>query len=291
MLRKLNIASVLLSVMTIAVLSSFSSVLAAMRPTATPTPLSVPTTGPGSTPRPKIQRPNPTTAQETLRPGNDPRNQAPTVGTGGSPGGPTGRVVSPDASAQTERADWDGKVQGKLIATAVNVRFSSSADYDNFAAGKLPVNILLKNLRSGASIRSNGEELVRSFTPSRDKSEITIFVVIDNLGAPLGDWERCLDTRLSAENGPDGNGVNVTLTYDGCGSSSSSGNGLLAQRSGQPVRGINVNNPKNRGGDLSISAGPNQIVTREAAARLGHGPNETVFLSGKGTGSTKAQGF
>ena len=27
---------------------------------------------------------------QTLRPGNDPRNQAPTVGTGGSPGGPTG---------------------------------------------------------------------------------------------------------------------------------------------------------------------------------------------------------
>lgn len=30
--------------------------------------------------------------QATLRPGNDPRNQAPTVGTGGSPGGPTGRM-------------------------------------------------------------------------------------------------------------------------------------------------------------------------------------------------------
>src|ERR671927_1376998 len=27
---------------------------------------------------------------QTLRPGNDPRNQAPTVGTGGPPGGPTG---------------------------------------------------------------------------------------------------------------------------------------------------------------------------------------------------------
>src|SRR5438067_7718918 len=27
---------------------------------------------------------------QTLRPGNDPRNQAPTVGTGGTPGGPTG---------------------------------------------------------------------------------------------------------------------------------------------------------------------------------------------------------
>src|SRR3569623_1131726 len=27
---------------------------------------------------------------QTLRPGSDPRNQAPTVGTGGTPGGPTG---------------------------------------------------------------------------------------------------------------------------------------------------------------------------------------------------------
>jgi hypothetical protein len=35
---------------------------------------------------------NPSKPAETLRPGNDPRNQAPTVGTGGAPGGPTGRM-------------------------------------------------------------------------------------------------------------------------------------------------------------------------------------------------------
>jgi hypothetical protein len=34
----------------------------------------------------------PRPAQETLKPGSDPRNQAPTVGTGGAPGGPTGRM-------------------------------------------------------------------------------------------------------------------------------------------------------------------------------------------------------
>ena len=34
-----------------------------------------------------------TKPSNTLRPGNDPRNQAPTVGTGGPPGGPTGKVV------------------------------------------------------------------------------------------------------------------------------------------------------------------------------------------------------
>ncbi|MDX6613341.1 MAG: hypothetical protein QOD75_2527 [Blastocatellia bacterium] len=35
-----------------------------------------------------------TMPNNTLRPGNDPRNQAPTVGTGGTPGGPTGLLVS-----------------------------------------------------------------------------------------------------------------------------------------------------------------------------------------------------
>src|SRR3982751_3977568 len=35
---------------------------------------------------------------QTLRPGNDPRNQAPTVGTGGPPGGPTGLFTIYDGS-------------------------------------------------------------------------------------------------------------------------------------------------------------------------------------------------
>ena len=37
---------------------------------------------------------------QTLRPGNDPRNQAPTVGTGGTPGGPTGLFTIYDGDTQ-----------------------------------------------------------------------------------------------------------------------------------------------------------------------------------------------
>ena len=42
---------------------------------------------------------------QTLRPGNDPRNQAPTVGTGGTPGGPTGLITIYDGDT-LRRGEW-----------------------------------------------------------------------------------------------------------------------------------------------------------------------------------------
>jgi hypothetical protein len=44
----------------------------------------------------------------------------------------------------------DGKVQGRVLVTLVTVTFDSTEDFDNFAAGKLKLNLILKNMLSGS---------------------------------------------------------------------------------------------------------------------------------------------
>ena len=79
-----------------------------------------------------------TTAQ-TLRPGNDPRNQAPTVGTGGTPGGPTGLFTIYDGdtlrkgeftfSVAYSNYDRDpGNVDFSVIPLSVNVGLSDHVE-------------------------------------------------------------------------------------------------------------------------------------------------------------------
>ncbi|HEV2884760.1 MAG TPA: hypothetical protein VGW36_07880 [Pyrinomonadaceae bacterium] len=75
-----------------------------------------PKAAPPSNARMGSAEPDPRTKpSNTLRPGNDPRNQAPTVGTGGPPGGPTGMVVvSPINIGDTIRVALSGAASGRI---------------------------------------------------------------------------------------------------------------------------------------------------------------------------------
>ncbi len=212
---------------------------------------------------------------------------------------------------------WDGKVQGKQIVTPVEFTFESAEDYDNFAAGKFRLNLILRNTLSGQIIRLDSNLLREGFRPSSDKSNLTAYVVIDNASAPLGN-AACVETKLGADRVADGSGVDVTLSYAACGGGAAQGNGsTAAQRPGEPISGIIVKggknegsqmvagNPihgiivkggKNPGGNMRIAAGGSETSDNaEQQLKLKMNPsnpkNAIIISSSKGSGSPKQAGF
>ena len=178
---------------------------------------------------------------------------------------------------------WDGKVQGRVLVTPVTVGFDNPQDYDNFAAGKLRLSLILRNTLSGQTITLGSNLLTENFRPSGDKKSITVNVVIDNMSAPLSE-AACGEIAPIAENTRDGNGVNITLSYSPCGSPS-------AQRTtGNPVTGVIVHGGKNPGGNMNISLGDSHIVTKEAVAGLAR-QADINLSSSKGAGQPKNAGF
>lgn len=209
--------------------------------------------------------------------------------------------LSAFAHAQSQKG-WDGKVQGKVLMTPVTVSFDNTADYDNFASGKLKLNLILKNTLSGQTIRLDSRQLTGGFRPAPDKRKLTINVLVDNMSAPLSE-AACGVISPSAENTTEG--VNITLSYAGCG-------GQPAQRPGQPIGGIIVKggknegtqmtagNPignivvkggKNPGGNLNIMVGDSRTTTREEAVAMSRAVGETPGVASKGSGSPKQAGF
>jgi hypothetical protein len=277
MLRKIHFVSTILGLAMFLLVSSSSSAQES-RPAPSPMPTAAPTTSGGTVPQPRL-------TAEGLR--------------------PTAGVIS------QQRADWDGKSYPKVIVTPLKFKFSSAADYDNFAAGKLQINLLLKNPSAGQTITIPSRLLAEGFTRAASKDEITVYVVIDNVPAPLGDWERCIDTKVTADRSVNisvNGSYDVSLSYNACGSSTSSGNGSLAQRPGQPIKGIIVHGGKASaeqptaaagsfgpivlGGAITVAApGHSEVTTREAAASIARGPNVIVIGSSKGSGSPKQCGF
>jgi hypothetical protein len=269
----MHLVSTILGLAMILLVSSSSNAQA--RPAPSPMPTAVPTTSGGTVPQPKL-------AAEGLR--------------------PTAGVIS------QQRADWDGKSYPRVIVTPLKFKFSSAADYDNFAAGKLQINLLLKNPSAGQTITLPSRLLSEGFTPAANKGEITVYVVIDNVPAPLGDWERCIDTKMTAERSVNvsANGsYSVSLTYNACGSNSS-GNESVAHP-GQPIHGIVVDGGRPSaqtttaaasfglivlGGAITVAApAHSEVTTREAATSIARGPNVIVIGSSKGSGSPKQCGF
>jgi hypothetical protein len=212
------------------------------------------------------------------------------------------------------------------IVTPVELSFDNPDDFDNFAGGRFALNVLLRNTLSGQTIRLDSNVLRENFRPSEDRRRIVINVVIDNLAAPLGDWERCINTGLSAENTADNSGVDITLTYASCGtapvreaqpaqrtagtpvtrqspaSRPASGDrtygpgrphyGNIQAAPGAPIGGIVVKGGRNPGGNLRIVAGDSRIMDpREAVTGQAQARNVIVISSSKGTGSPKANGF
>ncbi|HEX7314361.1 MAG TPA: hypothetical protein VF297_10585 [Pyrinomonadaceae bacterium] len=156
----------------------------------------------------------------------------------------TSKSNTKDRVAPTEAGGtkgWDGKVQGRVLVTPVVVTFDSPADYDNFAAGRLRLNLILKNTLSGQTIRLDSRQLVEGFRPGPDKSRLTVNVIVDNMSAPLSE-AACGVISPSAENTDEG--VNITLSYAGCG-------GAPAQRPGNPIGNIVVKGGKNEGTQMT----------------------------------------
>ena len=192
---------------------------------------------------------------------------------------------TPSTAPQNLSADkgWDGKVQGRQLVSTVKLTFEKPEDYDNFAAGKLRINLALRNTLSGQTIRFDSKQLTERYRPMPDRKEITLNVVIDNMLAELSETA-CFQVTPSAENLPDGSGLNLTLSYAGC------ANGQPQQSAGNPIGGLIVKGGKNPGGNLSI-AGNTRIMTKEAAANLSSAAGPINLNSSKGAGSPKNAGF
>lgn len=220
-------------------------------------------------------------------------------------------LMSGLANAQNAARGWDGKV--KQVVTAVNIKFDSTADFDNFAAGKLPLNFILKNPASGQTITLASRLVSQGFKPSENKNDLTIYVVIDNLTAPIWDDKGCVDTKASAENAAGGGGVNITLTYAACGAQNRPGAPLKGvdvklgrnegaqNRPGAPLKGVDVKLGRNEGHNMTVTPGGSEVTENSAEYfKLKMNPssngvkrseNIIILSSGKGAGSPKAQGF
>ncbi len=225
-------------------------------------------------------------------------------------------LMSGLANAQTAAKGWDGKVQGKQVITPVNIKFDSAADFDNFAAGKLPINFILKNPASGQTITLASRLVSQGFKPSEDKSDLTVYVVIDNLTAPIWDDKGCVETKASAENAAAG-GVNITLSYAACsglaGAQNRPGAPLKGvdvkigrnegaqNRPGAPLKGVDIKIGRNEGGNMTVTPGVSEVTENSAEYfKLKMNPssngvkraaNIIIVSSGKGSGSPKQAGF
>jgi hypothetical protein len=193
-------------------------------------------------------------------------------------------VLEPETGGEK---GWDGKVQGRALVTTLVIAFDDPADYDAFAAGTLKLSLTLRNTLSAnrnkdGHTRFDPMMLREGFRPSStDKSKVTVWVVVDNMSAPLSE-AACGQVTPSAENTAEG--VDITLSYSGCG-------GGQAQRPGNPIGGIIVKGGKNPGGNMKIVAGDTRVVTLEAAAGMGREAGVIIISSSKGSGNRKHQDF
>lgn len=195
---------------------------------------------------------------------------------------------------------WEGKVQDKVLVTAVMVNFDNPADHDNFAVGKLRLNLILKNTASGQTIRLDSRQLIEGFRPGPDKSKLTINVIVDNMSAPLSEAACGVITPAADNSGDD---VNITLSYAGCASAPAQRPGgpipgVIVKKNegtrmsaGNPIHGIIVKGGKNPGGNLNIVVGDSRVTTREAATEMSRLVGATAGVSSKGAGSPKVAGF
>lgn len=208
---------------------------------------------------------------------------------------------------------WDGKVQGRALVTPVVLTFDSPNDYANFAAGKLPLNLVLVNTLSRQTTILDSKvlsEISRVTPTTRGTTKLTIDVMIDNMSAPLSD-AACGEIKLSAEKAADGSGMNITLNYSACGSATVSGGAVagvvIAATSdnnrmatagnggkgpGENGRWLIISGEKNSG-NVNVMLGDSRVVARETAGNS-VGASAVILVrssNGKGSGSPKQAGF
>lgn len=180
-------------------------------------------------------------------------------------------------SAEKAKA-LDGKAPGKIV-TQVDINFEDPMDYDNFAGGSQPINFILKNPASRQTITLASKLLIENFKPSRDKSRITFYLIIDNLTAPIWTEQGCVETLTNAEITADGNGTNVTINYAPCGTFPP-----VQNRPGNPIIGVIVSNGKK--GDVQKSVGGPVQGIKVGLGKNPPGANMFVIPGGSETGDT-----
>lgn len=238
MFRKLNLISATFALMTILLVCALANAQSQSRPKPSPTPA----------PGPQNQSIVNTTKSNT-------KDYRVVPGTKGAKG-------------------WDGKVQGKVLITTVTVSFDRPADYDSFAAGTLRLNLTLKNTLSGQTIRLDSRLLTERFVPGRDKRNLTINVIVDNMSAPLSE-ATCGMISPTAESTSDG--VNLTLSYSFCSGTSAQ---IISDEAGRTSPNVN------------FTLGDRRVDTAEAAAGISRESSVVIYSSNsKGSRSSKQPGF
>ena len=67
------------------------------------------------------------------------------------------------------------------VVSTVKLTFDKQEDHDRFAAGKLKINLALKNTRSGETIRFDSKQLTERYPPMPVQNTLNIHVVIDKI--------------------------------------------------------------------------------------------------------------
>lgn len=175
-----------------------------------------------------------------------------------------------------------------LIATPIEIRFADRGGYEEFAAGRIPLALVLRNAASGQTIRF--DPLILDLGRAAGRDSVRLDVRIDKVDSALL-ARGCFETATTAQ--PRGDvGVAIAIVYSPC----EPGSAPSAQRVVNPIPGIGVVVKKPGGSsNLVVATGPSEVgggAEARLAARSGSARQLVVPVStAKGAGSPKANGF
>jgi hypothetical protein len=155
---------------------------------------------------------------------------------GAQPPSRAARPVAQSVQAVAEKG-WDGTVKGRQILAPLEITFENPADYDAFAAGRLPIHLTLVNAASRQTRRFTPAQLLEGFRRSDDRNRIMLYVLVSDILAPVWDGDGCVESATNAGNAPDGNGAVISVSFAPC--------GMSARTEGAPIGGIIVKGGRN----------------------------------------------
>lgn len=210
--------------------------------------------------------------------------------------------------AEARRA-LEAELRGRSVVTPIEIAFESPADFDRFASGEAPLDLVLRSTVSGQTIRIPSRALLEGFRPGRDRRTVTVQLVIGDLLAPLWDSAGCVEARAAGTDAAGAGPALLTLTYAPCGgapaalTAGSPIPGIIVKggvnpgtRRGSPIGGLIVKGGRNPPANLRIGIGPSAVgaeTEQSLRARFaGEGAaNVIVIGSYKGSGTPKNAGF
>jgi hypothetical protein len=178
-------------------------------------------------------------------------------------------------------------LRGRSVVTPIEIAFESTGDFDRFASGAVPLDLVLRSTASGQTIRIPSRDLLEGFRPGRDRRAITVHLLLGDLIAPLWDDRGCIDTRAEGRDGSESSPAVLTLTYAPCAGAPA------AARPGNPIPIIVVKGGKNPSPTFRIGIGPSTAGTeteQSLRARFADSRGANVIVY-KGSGPPRHQGF